>query len=132
MKKIKYENIVAVLLEEFPEFEQSNYYDHESEEFQYATMGDFGRFLNHLIEREASHIELIKRAFKFINDIYNGSQVSNGNQSDTIQNLLYIEIFENLAQTKFGVKAARKYLLNKAKNDFETVFRYTGVETSQQ
>lgn len=127
MKEVTYSNIVTVLLEEFPEYGQSKEYD-GGKEFPYATMGGFGRFIVQAIENEPSNTELIQRIFEFINEIYNGPEVSNQNQSDTIQNLLYIEIFENLAQTRSGVDAARKYLQRTAKDEFETVFKYTGIK----
>ncbi len=128
MKEITYYNIVDTLLGTFPEYAHSKEYDEKDKEFQYAIMGGFGRFLTQSIEDETPNIELIERAFKFINQIYNGIQVSNQDGTDTLQNLLYIEIFENLAQTKSGTESARKYLEAKAKDEFEKVFSFTGIE----
>ncbi len=128
MKEITYNNITDTLLEEFPEYKQSKEYDDKDKDFQYATMGSFGRFLVQTIESEIHNTELIQRIFEFINQIYNGPQVGNQDGSDTLQNLLYVEIFENLAQTKLGAETARQYLQGKAKTEFETVFRHTGVE----
>lgn len=128
MKEITYNNIADILLEEFPEYKQSKEYDDKDKEFQYATIGSFGRFLVKIIESELPNTELIQRVFEFINQIYNGPLISNQDNSDTLQNLLYVEIFENLAQTKLGAETSRKYLQDKAKNEFETVFKYTGVE----
>ncbi len=91
-------------------------------------MGGFGRFLTQAVESESANKELIQKVFDFINQIYNGSEISNDDHSDTLQNLLYVEVFENLAQIKSGVEAAREYLQDKAKNDFENIFQHTGVE----
>lgn len=131
MRKNTYEEIVDILLEDFPEYGQSKEYDSRDKEFQYAIMAGFGRFLTQIVEDQSSNKQLIQRVFEFINQVYNGPQINNKDNTDTLQNLLYIEIFENLAQTKLGVEAARKHLLYKAKNDFETVFRYTGVENDK-
>ena len=128
MKEITYNNIADTLLEEFQEYKLSQEYDEKDKEFQYATMGGFGRFLTQAVESESANEELIQKVFDFINQIYNGSEISNDDHSDTLQNLLYVEVFENLAQIKSGVEAAREYLQDKAKNDFENIFQHTGVE----
>ncbi len=128
MKEITYNNIVDILLQEFPEYKQSRYYNDADREFLYASMGSFGRFIVQIIENEAHDSKFIQRFFEFINQIYNGPEINNKDGSDTLQNLLYVEIFENLAQTKLGVESARRYLQGKAKIEFESIFKFTGVE----
>lgn len=129
MEPITYNNIVNNLVERFPDYRMSDEFDKDSLHSQYVMFSGFGRFLTAEIEKEEQSDELTKRAFQFINEIYNGPTIkSDTDPQDTLQNLIYIEIFENLAQTKRGVQIARKYLIGKAKDEFETVFRYTGVE----
>jgi hypothetical protein len=129
MEQITYKNIINKVVENFPEYKASEEFEKDSVDSQYAILAGFGKFLTRKIEEQAESQELIKRAFQFVNDIYNGPVVKNDSDPpDTLQNLFYIEIFENLAQTKKGVEAARKYLEGSAKDEFETVFKHTGVE----
>jgi hypothetical protein len=128
MKKITYENISDLLLHKFPEYKNSENYEPENTDLNYVVFGNFAQFLLARIAEYPETDELIQRVFGFINDIYNRTDIESSSGEDTVQNLLYIELFENLAQTKQGVALARKYLKERAKDEFETVFRYTGVE----
>ena len=127
MKKITYNNLDNILIEEFPEFKKSKEYEDKDKEFKYAFIAGFSRFIVQMIDGETFKQEFIQRVFSFINDIYNGPEISKEDGSDTVQNLFYVEIFENLAQSKLAVEMARQYLQGKAKLEFETVFEHTGV-----
>lgn len=126
MKNITYDNISQLIIVKFPELLKFGELDKDDLNSPYAVLHFFDSFLVKEINKDSGRVQEI---FDFINIAYNNFGISKSSSSDdTLQNLLYIEIFEQLAQTKEAIKNARKYLTGQAKDEFETIFRYAGIE----
>ncbi len=117
MELITYQNIVPVILKNFPEFKD---YDLDYLDIQHVIIGKFAQFLINKIENFPDD-KVIPKSFKFINDIFT-------NSSDyKLLDLIRIELFENLVQSKKVIEVSQIYLHGNAISSFKIVMEEFGV-----
>jgi hypothetical protein len=114
----RFTDAVASLQRHFPEYVIP---DKESTDLAYVVYADFADRIRGSIEG-GGHKELIQKVFDFIN-----SEFKDPNADTEYLNLLQVEIFENLAQSKSGIEAARINLRGDARTWFEKTLEYTGA-----
>ena len=98
------ESIKEEILEKFPEFRQTEEFGEIfDDDGPYIYISYFGDFLLKNID-QSEHGEIVKRAFRFINDVYSRPEMS-----AEVWDLLGIELLERLGvNSKYG-NIARKY-----------------------
>jgi hypothetical protein len=117
MSHITYDNIIDSLLKEFPEF---NSYDKENIDLPHVIIGNFAEMLVNKIENNPND-DVLNKAFEFVNKIFSS------NNDNKLLDLLRIELFENLAQSRSAIMFSRKKLNGTARDSFEKAMTDFGV-----
>ena len=130
MQNVNYQNIIEVTLNSFPEFKESKQFKEIMEEVDislpYIFFGYFNEFIiDHLTSEKHRGSPIIQRFVIFVNELF-----ADTNSDPKVLNLIQIEIFELLAESKELIEFARKNLVGKALDTFEFTSRHYGVEAS--
>lgn len=116
IKMLRSDKIVEYLLKTFPEFEE---YDKENIDIPHVIVGNFAAFLIKKIEGQEID-DVVKRSYQMINDLF-----SENNDRDLLD-LIQIELFENLAQSKPAINFSRTHLNEDARKSFEKAMKDFG------
>jgi hypothetical protein len=103
-------NIIAELLEEFPDFAKSV----DTEEGTFYILGRFGSYLRDGITNDTIQVDELNHAFDFLNQM----AVSD---DPRVQNQLIVGVLEILTDDPKVAEIAKKKLKNKALEFFENI-----------
>jgi hypothetical protein len=107
MAGVAYKDVVPVLLERFPDFVESDYYDPEDLDLSYLMWGNFARYAMHYLRRQpAERLDddpFVERVFALANDLMD----SHDPDTNTI---VTIELFENFYMYRKTLELARRKL----------------------
>lgn len=108
MAKFKYENVIEILLERFPEFtETEDFREGVFQDIPYSVWGAFGNYItNHIRSAPAGALEdddLTNRVFDLANKLMDSGD-------DETQTIVVIELFENFYSYSKTLELARKKL----------------------
>lgn len=116
MNTFKYEDIINITLERFPEFKDSEEFKRaESDlELPHVVYGWFMDFLKRIISENGFNDPIIKKFIVFTNEIFEDS-----NSDPKSLDLFYVEIFEGFYELKELFNFARNNFIGKVLSGFE-------------
>lgn len=117
---IKYKDIIQFWLKEFPEFNVQEW-NKDNLNLPHIVFADFADFLINKIEEKGRDDTIVQKTFTIINNQFNDSD-----PDPEVLNLLQVEIFENLSNSKFGTELAWELLSPKALEYFKNTKQYFG------
>lgn len=128
MNTLKYENIIDITLERFPEFRDSEEFKNMTldADLPYIFYGWFKEFIMKKLETNGESDPIIRKLVAFINESFNDS-----NADPESLNLLQIELFEPLPISKENMIFARKNFTGKALEAFEFTCKHYGIEAAE-
>ncbi len=124
--KIDYSNIVDFLIEEFPEFKETEVFklfDKEDFKLAYIVWGAFSIYAVDRLMKNGADDLVVQRLFNFINE-----QFDNTDSDPKVLELLTVEIFESFAQEKESLKFSRQNTHGKPRHPVEMSLAYTGED----
>ena len=109
MPKYAYKDVIAILLEHFPEFTETENFKHGVfPEIAYSVWGAFGQYItDYMLKLPASELdsdELVARTFDLANELLDSGD-------DETQTIVVIELFENFYSYRKTLNLARRKLL---------------------
>ncbi len=120
-KKLSFENIIYETLSQFPEYKQTEHYEHTDHILQYSFFFGFTSYIMDKIngaEVPESDPE-VKRAFELFNTMIES-------EDENLSTLGVVEVLETLVQEKKSKQVAEKLLRDAGQKYLQEVLKFTG------
>lgn len=105
-------DLCDAVIESVPEFKEYKDYPLWGKENPYLHFGVFGDFLVNQIEQTTDSEPVVKKAFNFVNGIYNSSR------DEQIRTMFGTEVFEKLTVSNKTIDTAKRNLTGEALEGF--------------